>query len=112
MRAFPQPNHNPMPRLKSSLTTLPCPADAFPHLDVPAVSLSRAADIFRASEDFAVAALANAGLLLFLWMVEPLLPDPGFVLHAAGFLAGRADGPLPGQNPKGSSVGKVITAAL
>ena len=69
--------------------------NAFSHLDIPGVSVGRAPHIFRAAKDLALASLANSRLVFFLRLVESLLPDPGRVLDAAGFLVGRADGPLP-----------------
>src|SRR5205085_10636986 len=67
---------------------------AFPHLAVPNLPRSRLAGLFRAAQNAIMASLAGGCFLLFLWLVESVLPVARFLFHRARLFPGRPDGSL------------------
>ncbi len=90
--------HAPRSTLRARRSTLHARrsllADALSHLAIPGFSPGRAAGLFFFAQDPALAAVADPGLLLFLRLVESVLPMPGALFHSARLFPGGAHGPL------------------
>src|SRR5438046_10020372 len=74
---------------------------AVSHLAFPCLPAGRAAGLFRAAENPAVAALADRGFILLLRLVESLLSFSRSLFHGARLLPGGAHGSLPARRAEG-----------
>src|SRR5690348_11217701 len=62
---------------------------ALSHLAVSHLHACRAAGVLRVAKNTILDSVASGCFVLFLWLVEPVLPVAGFLLDAAGLSAGH-----------------------